>query len=138
MNIQSTINYCLDLNYRDLENFAGNNYVKVLNYIKQNYPNVNPNTILIGTIFTCVACDGSLSDTETKFIQMFIGGYSYDSAFEAAKDYYTQKAQDIARGLYDSFSYEIKEAYINLCIAVLAVDKNFNNIEQTFLYSIIN
>ena len=138
MNIQSTINYCLGLNYRDLENFAGENYVKILNTLKQKHPGEKINSILIGSIFTCVACDGNLSDTETKFIQMFIGGYSYDSAFEVAKDFYNQEAQDIVRDLYSSFSYDIKEAYVNLCIAVLAVDKKFNDIEKTFLYSIIN
>lgn len=137
MNVQSTINYCLGLNYRDLENFAGQNYQKIYNALKSKYAGEKINTVLIGSIFTCVASDGKLTDDETKFIQMFIGGYSYDSAFDTAKQFYNAEAQDIVRGLYDSFTSELKEAYVNLCIAVLAVDKNVTSMEKTFLYSII-
>lgn len=137
MNVQSTINYCLGLNYRDLENFAGQNYQKIYNVLKQKHDGEKINTLLIGSIFTCVASDGKLTDDETKFIQMFIGGYSYDSAFDTAKQFYNAEAQDIVRGLYDSFTSELKEAYVNLCIAVLAVDKNITSMEKTFLYSII-
>ncbi len=137
MNIQSTINYCIGLNYRDLENFAGQNYQKIYNTLKQKYAGEKINTVLIGSIFTCVASDGKLTDAETKFIQMFIGGYSYESAFDVAKQFYNAEAQDTVRGLYNSFSNELKEAYVNLCIAVLAVDKNVSDIEKSFLYSII-
>jgi hypothetical protein len=137
MNIQSTINYCLGLNYRDLENFAGENYLKIYNSLKQKYAGEKINTVLIGSIFTCVASDGKLTDAETKFIQMFIGGYSYDSAFDAAKQFYNAEAQNTVRDLYKSFSAEIKDAYANLCIAVLAVDKNVTDMEKKFLFSII-
>ncbi len=137
MNIQSTINYCLGLNYRDLENFAGENYQKIYNTLKQKHAGEKINSVLIGSIFTCVASDGKLTDAETKFIQMFIGGYTYDSAFEVAKDFYNTQAQDIVRDLYKSFPTEIKDAYVNLCIAVLAVDKNITDMENRFLYSII-
>ena len=137
MNVQSTINYCIGLNYRDLENFAGQNYQKIYNTLKQKYAGEKINTVLIGSIFTCVASDGKLTDDETKFIQMFIGGYSYESAFDVAKQFYNAEAQDTVRGLYNSFSNELKEAYVNLCIAVLAVDKNVSDIEKSFLYSII-
>ena len=137
MNIQSTINYCIGLNYRDLENFAGQNYQKIYNTLKQKYAGEKINTVLIGSIFTCLASDGKLTDSETKFIQMFIGGYSYDSAFDTAKQFYNAEAQDIVRDLYKSFSSEVKEAYVNMCIAVLAVDKNISDMEKKFLYSII-
>ena len=137
MNIQSTINYCIGLNYRDLENFAGQNYQKIYNTLKQKHAGEKINTVLIGSIFTCVASDGKLTDAETKFIQMFIGGYSYESAFDVAKQFYNAEAQDVVRGLYNSFSNELKDAYVNLCIAVLAVDKNVSDIEKSFLYSII-
>ncbi len=137
MNVQSTINYCLGLNYRDLENFAGENYQKIYNSLKQKYAGEKINTVLIGSIFTCLASDGKLTDSETNFIQMFIGGYSYDSAFDTAKQFYNAEAQDIVRDLYKSFSAEIKDAYVNLCIAVLAVDKNVSDMEKKFLFSIV-
>ncbi len=137
MNIQKTINYCLGLNYHDLEEFAGQNYQKIYNFLKQRYEGEKINTLLIGSIFTCVAYDGKITDDETKFIQLFIGGYSYDSAFDTAKEFYNSKAQDIVRELYDCFAVEIKEAYVNLCIAVMAVDKRVNEYEKSFLYSIV-
>ena len=137
MNVQSTINYCLGLGYYELEHFAGENYQKIYNNLKQKYAGEKINTVLIGSIFTCVASDGKLSDTETKFIQTFIGGYTYDSAFDVAKQFYNAEAQDTVRGLYDSFPAEIKDAYVNLCIAVLSVDKKITEKENAFLFSII-
>ena len=137
MNIKDTLNYCLGLSYRDLENFAGNNYVQVYNYMKRDYDGEKVNTLLIGSIFTCVAADGKFNDGEWKFISSFIGGYSYDEAYAVAGEFYNNEAQSIVRDLLGLFPYEIKEAFVKLCLAVLAVDKRIADNEIAFLNNIL-
>ena len=137
MNVQSIINHCLGLGYRDLENYAGENYVKVYNYICKETTGENANTLLIGSILTCVASDGKLSDLETKFMQSFIGGYTYDSALNAASNFYNDEAQNIVKNLYNKFPSDVKEAYVKMCIAVLAVDKKIADYERCFLNKIL-
>ncbi|MBR4420456.1 MAG: hypothetical protein IKT32_06205 [Clostridia bacterium] len=137
MNAQSIVNYCKSLSYFELENFAGQNFNIVYDYIKTNKSHVNPNDVLIPTIFTCIAVDGKLSETEWKFIMTFIGGYSYDEAFSTAGEFYCVEAQDTVRKFVDAFPYSVKEAYIKMCIAVLCVDHETGYDERCFLNSLI-
>ena len=82
--VNSIANYCLRISYRDLENFAGENYKKLYYYFKDRASGEEANTLLIGTIFTCIASNGKLSEGEWNFIASFIGGYTYDQAFSVA------------------------------------------------------
>ena len=136
MNINQTINYCLGLSYFELENFAGKNFMKVYDHIKA-VSSTNPNDVLIPTIFTCIASDGSLSQGEWDFIAYFIGGYTYERALATAGEFYCQEAQDVVANFIASFPYDIKEAYINMCLAVLAVDGRISNYESCFLNNIL-
>ena len=136
MDIRGTINYLCNLSYYDLESYAGRNFNVVYNHIKDNY-DVKPNSLLIPTIFTCIASDGSLSEEEWYFVASFIGNYSYQEAIETAGEFYCAEAQDIVRGLVDKFPGFVKEAYINLCLAILCVDGNISSYESRFLNSII-
>ena len=130
--MNSVINYCLSLSYRDLENFAGNNFLVVYNYIK-NTSSVNPNDVLVPTIFTCIASDGQLTEGEWKFIASFIGGYSYDQALAVAGEFYCSEAQEIVKKFIQRFPSEVRDAYIKMCIAVMCVDKRITNGEVSFL-----
>ena len=125
------------LSYRDLENFAGANYLTVYNYMASSYDGEKVNTLLIGSILTCIAADGKLSDNEWKFISSFIGGYTYDEAFAVAGEFYNDKAQGVVRDLLGMFPNDIKKAYISLCLAVLAVDKRVDDYEFEFLNAIL-
>ncbi len=136
MNINSIINHCLGLSYYDLENFAGRNFMVVYDHIKAT-SRVNPNDVLIPTIFTCIASDGSLSEGEWKFVMTFIGGYSYNEALATAGEFYCQEAQDVVRKFIAAFPQNVKEAYISMCLAVLAVDGRISSYETCFLNSII-
>ena len=136
MNINQTINYCLGLSYYDLENFAGRNFMKVYDHIKA-VSSTNPNDVLIPTIFTCIASDGSLSEGEWKFIMTFIGGYSYNEALATAGEFYCAEAQEVVSNFIAAFPYDVKEAYFNMCLAVLAVDGRISNYEATFLNNIL-
>lgn len=137
MNVQSIINYCTNLSYRDLENFAGENYLTVYNYMKRNYDGEKVNTLLIGSIFTCVAADGKFNDDEWRFISSFIGGYSYDEAFAVAGEFYNDEAQDIVRQLVELFPSDVSEAFVSLCLAVLCVDGRVADYEHYFLNKIL-
>jgi hypothetical protein len=137
MNVQSIINYCTNLGYRDLENFAGENYLTVYNYMTRNYDGEKVNTLLIGSIFTCVAADGKFNDAEWQFISSFIGGYSYEEAFSVAGEFYNDEAQDIVRQLVDLFPSDISEAFVSLCLAVLCVDGRVADYERYFLNKIL-
>lgn len=137
MTIQDILNHCMRLSYRDLENFAGANYLTVYNYMASNYDGEKVNTLLIGSILTCIAADGKLSDNEWKFISSFIGGYTYDEAFAVAGEFYNDKAQGVVRDLLGMFPNDIKKAYISLCLAVLAVDKRVDDYEFEFLNAIL-
>ena len=137
MNVQSTINYCLGLSYRDLENFAGQNYIKVHKHISKNHDGEKANSLLIGSIFTCVAADGKFNDAEKKFIQSFVGGYSDEEAFSVACEFYNDEAQDIVRKLVDFLPSDVREAFVSLCLAVLAVDKRITDYEKCFLNKIL-
>lgn len=136
MNVNLEINYCKGLSLYKLQDYAGENYKIVYNHIENKNPG-NANTLLIGTIFTCVASDGKLSDTEWNFIAQFIGGYTYDEAFKVASEFYNSEAQKIIKDLYDLFPANVKDAYLKLCIAVLCVDGKIDSKESTLLNSIL-
>jgi len=136
MNVNLEINYCKGLSLYKLQDYAGKNYKIVYNHIENKNPG-NANTLLIGTIFTCVASDGKLSDTEWNFIAQFIGGYTYDEAFKVASEFYNSEAQKVIKDLYDLFPANVKDAYLKLCIAVLCVDGKIDSKESTLLNSIL-
>lgn len=136
MNVNLEINYCKGLSLYKLQDYAGENYKIVYNHIENKNPG-NANTLLIGTIFTCVASDGKLSDTEWNFIAQFIGGYTYDEAFKVASEFYNSEAQKVIKDLYDLFPANVKDAYLKLCIAVLCVDGKIDSKESTLLNSIL-
>ncbi len=136
MDIQQTIDYCLSLNYDKLEEFAKINYQKLYDYLKTKQSSERVKTVLEGSIFTFVSANGELADEEFKFIQNILGEYSYESLIEITKEYFSSDAQETARRLYSVLNEETKKAYINLCIAVLAVDKNID-ISEDFLINLI-
>lgn len=133
MNINSTIDYCLGLSHFDLQHFAGDNYQKVYNYMTECYDSKKVNTLLVGSIFTCIASDGTLSEAEWQFILQFIGGYTYDEALRVAGDFYNDEAQNIVKELGIMFPSDIRDAFLCICIAVLCVDKRLNDAEVDFL-----
>ena len=137
MNIQSIINHCINLSYYDLEDFAGENYKKVYSYMTKKYSGEKVNTILIGSIFTCIAADGKFSDGEAKFIASFVGGYSDEEAFNVAGEFYNDEAQNVVKELIELFPSDIRDAYISLCLAVLSVDKRNTDYEKCFLNKIL-
>ena len=136
MNINSMVNYCLGLSYHELENFAGQNYKKVYDHIAKTHGGEKANTLLIGSIFTCIATDGKLSEREWKFISSFIGGYSYDRALSVAGEFYCDEATETTRKLINFFPSDVSEALISVCIAVLAVDGKMEGPEMAFLRSL--
>ena len=136
MNINSVIDHCINLSYYDLENFAGENFMKVYRHI-QAVSSTNPNDVLVPTIFTCIASDGKISEGEWKFIASFIGGYSYDEAFATAGEFYCDEAHRVVRDFIRAFPTDIAEAYISMCLAVLSVDKRISGDEVSFLNSIL-
>ena len=137
MNINATIDYCIGLSLRDLENFAGENYKKVYVYMTQKHDGEKVNTLLIGSIFTCVACDGKFSEAEWNFISRFVGGYTYDEAFKVIGEFYNQEAQDVTTEIGKLFPSDIREAFLCICIAVLCVDKRLNDAEVDLLKKIL-
>jgi len=137
MNVNSVIDSCIGLSYYELESFAGENYKKVYSHISANYSEKNANSLLIGTIFTCIASDGKLTEKEWRFISSFIGGYTYDEAFDVAGEFYNDEAQKIVKELVEILPGDISEALIKLCVAVLCVDGNIEHYESTFLRTII-
>lgn len=137
MNARAIANHCLNLSFYDLQDFAGENFNVVYDYIKSNHSKTSPNSVLVGTIFTCIATDGKLSEEEWNFIAMFIGGYSYEEAVETAGDFYCEEARRVARDFLKVFPLRVREAYVSMCIAVLAVDKRFNDAEIDFLNSLL-
>ena len=136
MNPRKVAEQCMNLSFFQLQDFAGKNYNKVYEYIEARDPG-NANKLLIPTIFTCIASNGRLSDREWDFIKQFIGGYTYDEALDTAGEFYHEDAQNIVRELVACFPMDIKEAYLSLCIAVLAVDERFDGAEVDFLNSLL-
>lgn len=137
MNIQSKINYYLGLSYYDLENYAGENYKIAYTYISSVASDINPNTLLIGAMFTCIAVNGKFSEKEWDFVASFIGGYTYDEAFETINEYYCDDAEQTTRDVVNAMPGDIKEAFINLCILVMCVDGRVDSYESSFLYSLL-
>ena len=137
MDINAVINRCLGMDYYTLQNFAEENYKKVYSYISGRHGGEKAHTLLIGSIFTCVASDGKFSNGEWEFISKFVGGYSYDEAFQIAGEFYCVEAQNITRDLACSLSVEVREALLCVCIAVLTVDKRLGEAEVEFLKKIL-
>ena len=137
MNINSTIDYCMGLSHFELQNFAGGNYQKVYNHIASRHDGEKANTLLIGSIFTCIASDGKLSEAEWQFILQFIGGYTYDEALSTAGEFYNGEAQNIVKELGTMFPSDIRDAFLCICIAVLCVDKRLNDAEVDFLKKVL-
>lgn len=138
MDINAVINRCLGMDYYTLQDFAGENYKKVYYYISEKHSGEKANTILIGSIFTCVASDGKFSDGEWEFISKFIGGYSYDEALKVAGEFYNGEAQNITRDLLRVFPADVQEAYLSVCVAVLTVDKRLSDREVGFLNYVLS
>ena len=137
MNVNSIISHCKSLSFYDLQDYAGENFNVVYEYIKQYHKNTKPNSVLVPTIFTCIAVDGSLTDKEWDFIACFIGGYSYNEALDVAGEFYCEEAQEVTRKFYNAFPAHVREAYAKMCIAVLCVDNDVNYIEKTFINSLL-
>ena len=137
MNINSVIDYCMGLSHFELQHYAGDNYQKVYNHITKCYDGKKANTLLIGTIFTCIASDGKLSEAEWNFIAQFIGGYTYDEAFAVASDFYNDEAQELTKELGAMFPSDIRDAFLTICIAVLCVDKRLNDAEVAYLKKVL-
>ncbi len=137
MNVNAIINHCLDLSFYRLQDFAGENYKKVYAHIQKTNGGEKANTVLIGTIFTCVASNGKFSDREWDFISSFVGGYTYDEAFSVAGEFYNDEALDTVKGLANLFPYDVREAFVSMCIAVLAVDGRVDGAEVDFLRTIL-
>ena len=137
MNVEHTVKYCLCLPYPSLENYARINYKTVYDYLSKTQNNDTALKVVNGCIFTCVAVDGKLSNAETDFICNIMRGYNENEVFEIASEFYNKEAQDIVKKLINYLPNDVKEAYVKMCIAVLAVDKNVSNIEKSFLYSFV-
>ena len=136
MQINATIDHCLELNFYQLQDFAGQNYKKIYNYLKTQID--QPGKTLISLIFTCIASDGKLEKEEWDFIVSFIGGYSFDEALETATKLYSSEARRLAKVfLYNMPTLELRESFVKLCIAILCVDRRFKQSELDFLESII-
>lgn len=135
-NVNNIINYCLRVSYKELENFAGENYQTLYYHFKNRSTGEEANTLLIGTIFTCIATNGRLSEGEWNFIAKFIGGYTYDEALSVAGEFYCQEAKDTVKGLVNALPYDLKDAMMNLCIAVLCCDGRIDSFEKDFFNEI--
>ena len=137
MNVEHTVKYCLCLPYPSLENYARINYKTVYDYLSKTQNKDTALKVVNGCIFTCVAVDGKLSNAEQEFISNIMRGYNENEVFEIASEFYNKEAQDIVKKLINYLPNDVKEAYVKMCIAVLAVDKNVSNIEKSFLYSFV-
>ncbi len=137
MNARAIANHCMKLSFYDLQNFAGKHYQNVYDYIKTYHPTTSARDILVGTIFTCVASDGTLSGKEADFVASFIGGYSYDDSLDTAGAFLSEDARNVVRDLAKKFPSEIRESYVSMCIAVLAVDKRLDGEEIDFINSLL-
>lgn len=133
MYINVEINHCLNLSFDDLQKYAAENYKKVHAYISSTYEKEKATTLLIGTLFTCIASDRKFSDLEWEFVSQFIGGYTYEEAFEAVKEFKCKEVQNITKELSEIFPSDIRDAFICFCVAVLTVDKRLKNVEINFL-----
>ena len=137
MNVEHTVKYCLCLPYPSLENYARINYKIVYDYLSKTQKKDSALTLVNGCLFTCVAVDGKLSNAETDFICNIMSGYNKNEVFEIASEFYNKEAQDIVKKLINYLPNDVKEAYVKMCIAVLAVDKKISSIENTFLKNFI-
>ena len=137
MNTRRIINQCTAMTCKELEAFAAKNYKIVYNHITKTYAGGKAHTLLIGSIYTCIAVDGKFSDSENNFIRSFIEESTYDQNFETVSEFYNDEAKRIVKELAKLFPEDVKEAYISLCIAVLSVDKRVDDYEKSFLKDII-
>ena len=136
MYINEIVVRCLNLSDEKLLELATENYKKVWDYIESLKNVQDPKaqkTILIGTVFTCVATDGKLSDKEYRFILQVVGDYSRDEAIKLVEDFNCEETRTVMRDFVRKLPEEIKEAYVALCVATLACDKRLKNKELKFL-----
>ena len=117
----------------ELVQFAKTHYAKVYGFITKNFDKEKGKTLMNGTIFTCIAVDGKLSTSESRFVRQFVGNYTDNEVLSIAGDFTAQQAKDVAQKLCGLFPDDIKESYISLCVAVLAVDKRFDSAEMAFI-----
>lgn len=136
MNVNQIIDYCIDLDFYPLQNYAGKNFNVVYDHVKNN-TTVKPNDLLIPTIFTCIAANGRFSEREWDFVAHFIGNYSYNEAFDMASEFNCQQARDIVKGLVEKLPANVSEALVCMCIAVLCVDKRLDGEEVAFLRTLL-
>ena len=138
MYLNVEINYCLNLSFDDLQKYAAENYQKVYRHISSTYEKEKATTLLISSLFTCIASDRNFSDLEWKFISRFVGGYTYEEALDMANQFCCKEAQNITSDLAKIFPSNIRDAFVCFCIAVLAVDKRLENTEINFLGKLLD
>lgn len=138
MDIQKTIDYCLSLNYNELEEFAKINYQKLYDYFKTKQSSEKVKAVLEGSVLTCVFADGKLASEEFNIIKSLLGEYSYENLVKITEEYYSFDAQETIKRLYDNLNGEMQKVFINLCIAVLTVDKDVDFSEDFLLNLLTN
>lgn len=117
----------------ELVQFAKTHYNKVHDFITKNFDKEKGTILMNGTIFTCIAVDGKLGTSESRFVRQVVGNYTDDEVLAIASQFNVQEAKDTTKELYDVLPADIKESHISLCVAVLAVDKRFDSAEMAFI-----
>ena len=139
MNVNGIINHCLSLSRYELEDYVGQNYMVVYNFINNlKGLSYTPNKVLLPIMFTCIAADGYFSEAEWNFVISFMGGYSYEEARAEAEAHYDDWAEDVLRKYIKMYPPEVSEAFVKMCIGVLCVDGRVDSYESSFLHRILN
>ena len=137
MDVNSLVDHCLALSFDDLKDFAWQNYKKVETYIQKMSKKVEPYKLLVPSIYVCIAADGELADEEFEFIKQLLGKSSYIDALDKTAEFFGDQPQKNTKKLYDIFPLEIQEAYLRVCVAVLTVDRSFDQTEVDYLKKLL-
>ena len=131
--IRKIISNCLEMSEEELFNFAKDNYDEVFYHVAERTSSEDAHGILVGTVFVAIAADSGFSESEYDFISQIDGSYSRESAKKLTAKFSGVYYQNKVKEIIDLFPYDIRLAFISLCIAVLSVDKNVDKKELAFI-----
>ena len=132
------IEHCKKLSMRKLVHFAKKNYKILYKYLSKRYTHINDHSdLLLGTLYICISANGKLAWSEWEFVGNFVKDFTYEKGKAIVEVFDKEEGRQMARDAISVLPEDMKQAYLNLCIAILCADGRIDKLEKDFLNSLI-
>ena len=136
--LQGAASYCAKLSPAALKRYAKPRYRKVWSFVRtlKDVSEETADIMLSGSVLTCLALEGGLTEREWRFISDFLPEkytHSYSEAQHIALEFHDSEAQKITAEFASVLPADLGVEFAELCIAALASDGRVSSTELAFL-----